>query len=330
LSAAPGPAAGLPEPIAPAPMAARGLSFRYREREVLSGVDFEVRPGEIFGFLGPNGAGKSTLFSILAGLLSPASGELHIEGRRAGGDPALRARTGVVFQAPSLDAKLSCEENLLLAAALFRVARDERRVRAAELLARFGLSERRREPAGRLSGGLRRRLELARALVHRPSLLLLDEPTTGLDAASFRSTWEHLAALRAGEGVTILLTTHKPEEAERCDRLAVLAGGRVGACETPAALRARVAGDVVELEADDPEALAAELRTRLGLEARVRRGAVAVERAAGHELVPRIVEAFPPGRLRSVTLRRPTLADAFLLLTGASLDDAEEGAEAKG
>jgi len=319
-------AAGRPAAPAPAPMAARALTFRYRDRPVLSGVDFEVRPGEIFGFLGPNGAGKSTLFSLLAGLLAPASGELFIDGRRAGADPALRARTGVVFQAPSLDAKLSCEENLLLAAALFRVARDERRARTAELLSRFGLADRRREPAGRLSGGLRRRLELARALVHRPSLLLLDEPTTGLDAAAFRATWEHLSALRAGEGLTILLTTHRPEEAERCDRLAVLAGGRVGACETPAALRARVAGDVIELEADDPDALAAELSARLGLSARLLRSGVAVERAAGHELVPRIVEAFPPGRFRAVTLRRPTLADAFLRLTGAALDEGEEGA----
>jgi ABC-2 type transport system ATP-binding protein len=291
---------------------------------VLSGVDFEVRPAEVFGFLGPNGAGKSTLFSILAGLLPPQAGVLLAGGVPVGPrDAALRARTGVVFQSPSLDAKLTCAENLHLAAALFRVPRAEARERAARLLAEAGLADRAREPAGRLSGGLRRRLELARALVHRPSLLLLDEPTTGLDAASFARTWEAIEALRRAEGLTVLLTTHRPEEAERCDRLAVLSHGRVAACETPAALRSRVSGDVLVLEADDPGPLALELRARLGLEPRPVEGGVEVVRERGHELVPRIVEAFPPGRFRSVAVRRPTLADAFLRLTGASLQEDE-------
>jgi ABC-2 type transport system ATP-binding protein len=317
----PGAVAHLPPPPA---LAARGLGFRYGEREVLSGVDFEVRPAEIFGFLGPNGAGKSTLFSILAGLLPPLAGTFLRDGAPVGPrDPALRARTGVVFQSPSLDGKLTCEENLLLAAALFRVPRPEARERAARLLAEAGLADRAREPADRLSGGLRRRLELCRALVHRPSLLLLDEPTTGLDAASFARTWATIEELRRAEGLTVLLTTHRPEEAERCDRLAVLSHGRVAACETPEVLRARVSGDVLALEADDPGPLAVELRTRLGLESRVLPSGVEVVRERGHELVPRIVEAFPPGRFRSVALRRPTLADAFLRLTGASLSEDE-------
>jgi len=311
-------------PGGPPALAAQGLGFRYGEREVLSGVDFEVRRAEIFGFLGPNGAGKSTLFSILAGLLPPLAGTFLRDGAPVGPrDPALRARTGVVFQSPSLDAKLTCEENLLLAAALFRVPRAEARERASRLLSEAGLADRAREPAGRLSGGLRRRLELCRALVHRPSLLLLDEPTTGLDAASFARTWESIEELRRAEGLTVLLTTHRPEEAERCDRLAVLSHGRVAACETPEALRARVSGDVLALEVDDPGPLAAELRARLGLEARVLPAGVEVVRERGHELVPRIVEAFPPGRFRSVALRRPTLADAFLRLTGASLSEDE-------
>ncbi|HSB19016.1 MAG TPA: ABC transporter ATP-binding protein [Anaeromyxobacteraceae bacterium] len=317
----PGAVASAPPPPA---LAARGLGFRYGEREVLSGVDFEVRPGEIFGFLGPNGAGKSTLFSILAGLLPPLAGTFLRDGAPVGPrDPALRARTGVVFQSPSLDGKLTCRENLLLAAALFRVPRAEARERAARLLGEAGLADRSREPADRLSGGLRRRLELCRALVHRPSLLLLDEPTTGLDAASFARTWATIEELRRAEGLTVLLTTHRPEEAERCDRLAVLWHGRVAACETPEALRSRVSGDVLALEADDPGPLAVELRARLGLESRVLPTGVEVVRERGHELVPRIVEAFPPGRFRSVALRRPTLADAFLRLTGASLAEDE-------
>ncbi len=320
------PALALAPPPAAAPaLAARDLTFRFGDREVLAGVSFEVMPGEIFGFLGPNGAGKSTLFSILAGLLPPASGALLAGGAPvAARDPALRARTGVVFQSPSLDPKLSCRENLLLAASLFRVPRAEARERVERLLAGAGLADRAREPAGRLSGGLKRRLELARALVHRPALLILDEPTNGLDAAAFARTWATVEALRRDEGLTVLLTTHRPEEAERCDRLAVLARGRVAACATPEALRSRVAGDVLEVEADDPGALAVEVRARLGLPVRVLPRGIAVERERGHELVPRLVEAFPPGRLRSVAVRRPTLADAFLDLTGESLA-VEEG-----
>jgi ABC-2 type transport system ATP-binding protein len=170
---------------------------------------------------------------------------------------------------------------------------------------------------------MRRRLELARALVHRPAILLLDEPTTGLDAAAFRQTWQAVHALREREGLTVLLTTHRPDEAEACDRLAVLAHGRVVATGTPEALRARVPGDVVTVEADGPVALAAEIRERLGLDARPVAHGVHVERERGHELVPRLVEAFPPGRFRAVSLRRPTLADAFLVLTGEALEEDE-------
>jgi ABC-2 type transport system ATP-binding protein len=309
-------------------LALEGVAFRYGKREVLRDVTLEVGPGEIFGLLGPNGAGKSTLFAILAGLLRPGAGRFRLDGREIpAGARALRATSGIVFQAPGLDGKLTAEENLRLAAALNRVPRAARRERCARLLASAGLGDRAREPVERLSGGMRRRLELARALVHRPTLLVMDEPTTGLDAAAFGAFWEEVEALRRAEGLTVVLTTHRPDEAERCDRLAVLAGGRIVACATPEALRARVPGDLVVVEADQPEALAAELAARLGIPARVRDGAVHVECAAGHALVPRIVEALPTGRLRAVSLRRPTLADAYLALTGASLDEARpEGA----
>jgi ABC-2 type transport system ATP-binding protein len=226
-----------------------------------------------------------------------------------------------VFQAPSLDAKLTALENLTLGGLLFGLGRREARERARELLAAADLAERAGDRAGTLSCGMRRRLELARALVHRPAILLLDEPTTGLDAAAFRQTWQAVQALREREGLTVLLTTHQPDEAEECDRLAVLAHGRVVATGAPDALRARVPGDVVTVEADDPVALAREIRDRLGLEARPGAHGVHVERERGHELVPRLVEAFPAGRFRAVSLRRPTLADAFLALTGEALED---------
>jgi len=307
---------------AAARLAARGLAFSWGERRVLDDLSFEVRPGEIFGFLGPNGAGKSTLFSLLTGLLPPAAGELRLDGREvAFGARELRARMGVVFQEPSLDAKLTARENLLLGAALFALPRAVARERAGRLLAAAGLADRAGDLAGRLSGGMRRRLELARALVHRPSILVLDEPTTGLDAAAFRRAWEALLALRRDEGLTLLLTTHRPDEAERCDRLAVLDRGRIVACETPEALRARVRGDVVVVEADEPGPLAAEIATRLGLDARAGPSAVTIERERGHELVPRLVEAFPAGRFRSVSVHRPTLADAFLDVTGQPLEE---------
>ncbi|BDG08468.1 ABC transporter ATP-binding protein [Anaeromyxobacter paludicola] len=310
-----------PAPAAPPRLAARALAFRYREREVLRGLSFEVGAGEIFGVLGPNGAGKSTLFSILTGLRAPDAGELLLDGAPVPfGDRALRARLGVVFQEPSLDAKLTCEENLVLGAALFAVPRAEGRARARALLERAGLAARAREPVSRLSGGMRRRLELARAVIHRPAILVLDEPTSGLDAAAFRATWEAIQALRREEGLTVLLNTHRPDEAEQCDRLAVMAEGRIVACEPPEALRSRVAGDVLQIEAADPEPLAREIALRFQVPARAVDGAVVVEREQGHVLVPRLVEAFPPGRFRSVSVRRPTLADAFLEITGRGLD----------
>ncbi|HET9597634.1 MAG TPA: ABC transporter ATP-binding protein [Anaeromyxobacteraceae bacterium] len=303
-------------------LALRDLTFRYGDREVLRGVSLEVAPGEILGLLGPNGAGKSTLFAILAGLLPPGGGEVLLDGAAiAPGARALRARTGVVFQAPSLDAKLTALENLALGARLFGLSRAAARARAERLLAAAGLADRARDAAGKLSGGMRRRLELARALVHGPALLLMDEPTTGLDAGAFRETWDLVAALRREEGLTVLLTTHRPDEAERCDRLAVMAGGRVVAEGTPEALRSRVAGDVVTLDADAPDELARDLAARLGLAARAGAHGVHVEHPRGHELVPRIVEAFPPGRFRSVSVRRPTMADAFLAVTGRELDE---------
>jgi ABC-2 type transport system ATP-binding protein len=294
-------------------VAVEGLTVRYGERVALHGVSFSVRRGEVFGFLGPNGAGKSTLFSVLAGLQKPAQGRVSL--------PA-PGRVGVVFQSPSLDGLLTARENMFLAAALYGVPRPERRARVEALLELAGLQDRGGEPVKGFSEGMRRRLEIVRALVHGPELLVLDEPTSGLDEAAFRRTWEHLLSLRA-EGVTLVVATHRADEAEKCDRLAVLDLGRLVALAAPAELKARVGGDVVVVEADAPGELAAEVRTRFGLAEEhviVLEREVHIEVPRGHELLPRLVEAFPRGRLRSLRLQPPTLADAFVHLTGKGFE----------
>jgi len=305
-----------------------GLTRRFKERVVLDGLSLGVGAGEIVGLLGPNGAGKSTTFQLLAGLLAPDGGRVLFEGRPLSlQDASLRRRMGILFQRGSLDDLMSARENLLLGARLYGLSGERARARVEEMLQLIGLRERGDERVSTWSGGMRRRLELARALVHQPRIVLMDEPTQGLDEASFRSFWTHLKALREADGLTVLLTTHRPEEAELCDRLAVLDGGRLVACDTPAALASRVGGDILSLEASEPEVLAAELRERLGLEARVVEGRVQVEAEQGHALVPRLVEALPAGRLASISLRRPTLADVFLQMTGRALGADQPAAE---
>jgi ABC-2 type transport system ATP-binding protein len=290
-------------------------------RPVLRGLSLEVRRGEIFGLLGPNGAGKTTAFHVLTGLLRPDAGRFAFEGREIGpSDRAYRERIGVVFQEPALDPRLTARENLSLAARLYGVPRRTAASRIDTLLARVELLDRADEAISRFSGGMRRRVEIVRALLHEPGLLILDEPTTGLDEGAFRSTWSHLRALNRERGLTLLLTTHRPDEAEQCDRLGILDGGRLIACDTPERLRARVRGDLLILEADDAAAIAAAVHERLGLDARLADGRVLIERERGHELVPRIVEAFPEGTLRSVAIRRAGLGEVFLELTGRDLE----------
>ncbi|WP_164013007.1 ABC transporter ATP-binding protein [Pyxidicoccus trucidator] len=305
----------------PAPLLQiEGLTRRFKGRTAVDGLSLSVRPGEILGLLGPNGAGKSTTFQVLAGLLAPDAGEVRFAGRvLALSDPSLRRQMGIIFQRSSLDDLLTARENLMLGARLYGLDGERARARVEAMLALIDLADRGDERVSTWSGGMRRRLELARALVHQPRVVLMDEPTQGLDEAAFRAFWAHLKRLRDSEGVTVLLTTHRADEAEVCDRLAVLDAGRLVACDTPAALASRMGGDILTLEALEPETLAREVRERLGLDAKVVEGRVQVEAAQGHALVPRLVEAFPAGRLTSVSLRRPTLADVFLQLTGRAL-----------
>jgi ABC-2 type transport system ATP-binding protein len=304
----------------------RDLRRRFGARAALDGVSFDVHAGEILGLLGPNGAGKTTAFRVLAGLLPADGGSIERDGAAASpAERRYRARLGVVFQEPSIDLKLTGRENLALGAALYGLPRADAARRIDEALGLMELGARANEAAASYSGGMRRRVEIARVLLHDPDLLLLDEPGRGVDPEALRRIWDQLGMLRRTRGVSIVVTTHQPEESERCDRIVILDGGRVCATGTPDELRGRVAGDVVTVRGDAPEEIAALICERLGVPARVAvgelaGGAVTIEAARGHELVPRIAELFAPGRLRSIATARPTLADVFAKLTGKGLD----------
>jgi ABC-2 type transport system ATP-binding protein len=299
----------------------RALTHRYGEHEALRDVSLTVQRGEMFGLLGPNGGGKSTLFRILATLQRPTGGGATIFGHDVVAAPAeVRRHIGVVFQHPSLDAKLTVRENLTHHGALYGMARAEIRRRSDELLARFHLTDRAGDRVERLSGGLARRTELAKGLLPGPAVVLLDEPSVGLDPGARRELSDLLRALTAHDGVTVLLTTHHLEEAERCDRVAIVDQGRVIAVDTPQALRARVGGDVITIRAADTERLGRAIRERFGLEPMHVDGTVRLEHARGHELVGALVDAFPDD-VQAITFGRPTLEDVFVRLTGHGLDD---------
>jgi ABC-2 type transport system ATP-binding protein len=307
----------------PAFLRLEGLTRRFGDRVAVDNLTLEVARGEIFGFLGPNGAGKSTTFHLLTGLLAPDSGRVLIEGQPAPPtEPRVRRRLGVVFQEPSLDEKLTALENLLLGAALYGLTGRAARTRADELLDLVELRDRAREPVERYSGGMRRRLELARVLLPRPEILIMDEPARGVDAPTQKRLWQHIEDERRARQMTVLLTTHMPEEAEHCDRIAVLDEGRMIACDALETLRRHVGGDIVTLEGDQPEEIATIAAPVCPIAPRVVDGRVVIEAPAGHVLIPRLVELFPAGRLTAVGLRRPTLGDVFSKLTGRALGGA--------
>jgi len=298
----------------------QNLTHRYGDRTALSNVSFEVRKGEIFGLLGPNGGGKSTLFRILATMMVPTSGRALIAGHDVVRDPAaVRRQVGVVFQTQSLDKALTVEENLRAQGHLHGLRGVLLADRMARAMERLGLADRRRDLVETLSGGLRRRVEIAKALLHEPQVLLMDEASTGLDPAARRDLSRHIESLRSGDGVTVLLTTHILEEAGRCDRLVLLHQGNMVAEGTPAELRARIGGDVVVLRTADTALLALKIEQRFGVRPVARDGEVRVEIANGHRFIAEVVEAFP-GAIESVGLHKPTLEDVFVDQTGASIE----------
>jgi ABC-2 type transport system ATP-binding protein len=302
---------------------AENLSHQYGSRLALSNVNFEVKAGEIFGLLGPNGGGKSTLFRILSTMMVPTGGRAEVAGHDVARDPAaVRRSIGVVFQTQSLDKALTVVENLRAQGHLYGISGQKLRDRIEQVIERLGLADRRNDIVETLSGGLKRRVEIAKGLLHRPVVLLMDEASTGLDPGARRELWQYVEELRSREGVTILLTTHILDEADRCDRLALLHQGRVVAEGTPAHLRSGIGGDVVVLQAADG-ADAAELcrriETRFGLKPSVVDGSLRVEIANGHRFITEVVEAFP-GAIDSVGLHKPTLEDVFVRETGALIE----------
>ena len=296
------------------------LTHRYGTRVALKNVTFEVKKGEVFGLLGPNGGGKSTLFRILSTMMVPTEGRATIAGDDVVRNPAaVRRHVGVVFQTQSLDKALTVEENLRAQGHLHGLSGPELRDRMARAMERLGLADRGKDLVETLSGGLRRRVEIAKALLHRPQVLLMDEASTGLDPAARRDLTRHIEELRDREGVTILLTTHVLEEADRCDRLALLHEGSIVALGSPAELRSRIGGDVVVLESGEAGALASGIESRFGLKTAAMDGRVRVEIANGHRFIAEVVEAFP-GAIQSVGLHKPTLEDVFVRETGASIE----------
>jgi ABC-2 type transport system ATP-binding protein len=308
----------------------QNLSHAYGQRQALQDVSLAIAPGEIFGFLGPNGSGKTTLFRILATLVPPQTGQVlfHLPGQEAPWRlPAdrddVRRHIGVVFQSPSLDIELSAEENLRHQGHLYGLRGSELKQRIEQLLTRVGLADRRRERVKQFSGGMRRRVELAKGLLHRPSLLLLDEPSTGLDVAARIDLWRYLREIRDTDSATILVTTHLMDEADQCHRLAIMDRGQVRACDAPAALKERIGGDIITLTSPRPDELRQAIRQRFDIEPEQIDHTLRIERPRGHEFVPQLIEAFP-GLIDAVSVGKPTLEDVFIHVTGHGLHNHAE------
>ncbi len=308
----------------PAAIVVRGLAKNFDDVEAVRGVDFEVATGEVFGFLGPNGAGKTTTINMLCTLAKPTAGWASVAGYDVVSErDDVRRNIGLVFQDPTLDGYLTAEQNLRLHAELYGVPSDLVRPRMEQVLVMVALWDRRDHPVATFSGGMRRRLEIARGLMHSPRVLFLDEPTIGLDPQTRRSIWTYIRELKEREEITIFMTTHYMDEAEWCDRIAIMDHGQIVALDSPETLKAGVGTDRVTIHTDDDDAAIAAIAERFGVEAGIAEGAVTFGVPAGEEFVPRLfAELGIP--IRAVSVSRPTLDDVFMSYTGTTIRDAEE------
>jgi ABC-2 type transport system ATP-binding protein len=308
----------------PAPaVSVKGLLKRYGDIEAVLGIEFEVGAGEIFGFLGPNGAGKSTTINMLCTLVRPSAGSALVAGHDVVGErDEVRRNIGLVFQDTTLDGYLTAEQNLSLHAELYGVPREIVSERMRQVMEMVGLWERRGSLVNTFSGGMKRRLEIARGLLHSPRVLFLDEPTVGLDPQTRSSIWSYIRELKASEDITIFLTTHYMDEAEYCDRIAIMDQGRIIVLDTPARLKGSVGKDRVQIQTDDSQVAIEALRERFGIEATVADGAVTFGVPEGEHFVPRLfAELGLP--IRAVSVARPSLDDVFMSYTGTTIRDAE-------
>ena len=303
-----------------------GLVKRFGDFAAVDDVSFEVQPGELFGFLGPNGAGKTTTISILCTLLTPTTGVARVAGHDVALEQsAVRESIGLVFQEVTLDDYLTGAENLRFHAVLYGVPPSEVRERARPLLEMVGLNERADQQVRFYSGGMKRRLEIARGLMHAPRVLFLDEPTIGLDPQTRQHIWNYVDSLRRRESTTMFLTTHYMDEAERCDRIAIIDQGRIVAIDTPDALKASIGKDLVTVATADDEAARDALAAGFGLDVEVTDDGARFRVTDGEAFVPQMFERLHLG-VRSVNVRRPSLDDVFMEYTGHELRDADAGA----
>lgn len=300
----------------PAAISVEALSYSYGERVALSDVSFQVKPEEIFGLLGPNGSGKTTLFRLLCTLMPIQSGAASLSEADVKMSPAeVRRKIGITFQSPSLDDRLTVRENLKHHGHLYGLRGSELAQLIEQLLTHVGLVDRMGETVSKLSGGMKRRVEIAKGLLHRPEILLLDEPSTGLDPGARHDLWQYLRKLRDEQQVTILVTTHLMEEAERCDRLAILNQGELVAMDTPEMLRSSIGGDCITISTSDQNSLQNRLRDQFQLDASIIGNQLRIGRENGHELIRDLVDAFPDD-IESISLGKPTLEDVFIQKTG--------------
>ncbi|HTU95804.1 MAG TPA: ATP-binding cassette domain-containing protein [Solirubrobacteraceae bacterium] len=307
-----------------AAISVRDLVKNFGEVRAVRGVNFEVAMGEVFGFLGPNGAGKTTTINMLCTLAKPTSGEASVAGHDVVTErDDVRRNIGLVFQDPTLDGYLTAAQNLQLHAELYGVQSDLVEPRMRQVMEMVGLWDRKDSVVGTFSGGMRRRLEIARGLMHSPRVLFLDEPTIGLDPQTRRSIWTYIRELKEREEITIFMTTHYMDEAEWCDRIAIMDHGEIVALDSPDALKAGVGTDRVTIATDDNDTAIAALDRQFGVEAKVSEGAVVFGVPAGEEFVPRLFAEFEMP-IRSVSVSRPTLDDVFMSYTGTTIRDAEE------
>ncbi|HTX27123.1 MAG TPA: ATP-binding cassette domain-containing protein [Streptosporangiaceae bacterium] len=299
------------------------LTKKYGEIEAVRGIDFEVETGETFGFLGPNGAGKSTTIKILCTLADPTSGIARVAGHDVVKErDTVRRNIGLVFQDSTLDGYLTGEQNLRFHAELYGVPKVAFGPRLRQVLEMVGLWERRDGVVATYSGGMQRRLEIARGLLHAPRVLFLDEPTVGLDPQTRVSIWEYINGLKKREDITIFLTTHYMDEAENCDRIAIIDHGKIVAIDTPEALKASVGKDRVQISTADDAAAIRALADEFGIEAEMHEGLVTFSVEAGEHFVPRLFATLPV-TIRSVSVSRPSLDDVFMSYTGKTIRDAE-------